>query len=221
MLTSKLLSFICFSRPALDLWWLKRKRSFITRHALYLYSDMCIFYYDWFSLWFIVYRHLFNLFRFKFDCTNDRALRRVLQEDVVKDVMTNALVQSSLESEFDKMKEDREVLRAIFPTGDSKVCGDLCSRSVSRSATWNGIKKHWNVSPHLQVVLPCNLARMIWNAQKIFRINTRTPTDLNPLRVIEGEAKKKKAYDSKRLKFLAHVLNLWLRLWIPRCAWTE
>lgn len=46
----------------------------------------------------------------------------MLQEDVVKDVLTNANVQSSLEKEFDKMKEDREVLRAIFPTGDSKVC---------------------------------------------------------------------------------------------------
>lgn len=44
----------------------------------------------------------------------------------------------------------------------------------------------------LQVVLPCNLARMIWNAQKIFRINTRTPTDLNPLRVVDGKLKKKK-----------------------------
>lgn len=43
-----------------------------------------------------------------------------------------------------------------------------------------------NPSPDLQVVLPCNLARMIWNAQKIFRINTRTPTDLSPLRVVEG-----------------------------------
>lgn len=59
--------------------------------------------------------------RFKFDCTNERALRRTLQEDVVKDVMTNAHVQSSLEREFEKMKEDREILRAIFPTGDSKV----------------------------------------------------------------------------------------------------
>lgn len=59
--------------------------------------------------------------RFKFDCTNERALRRMLQEDVVKDVMTNAHVQSSLEREFEKMKEDREILRAIFPTGDSKV----------------------------------------------------------------------------------------------------
>lgn len=64
---------------------------------------------------------LSSLNRFKFDCTNERALRRTLQEDVVKDVMTNAHVQSSLEREFDKMREDREILRAIFPTGDSKV----------------------------------------------------------------------------------------------------
>ena len=48
---------------------------------------------------------------------------------------------------------------------------------------------HCNVSPRRQVVLPCNLARMIWNAQKIFRINTRTPTDLNPLRVVDGKLK--------------------------------
>lgn len=40
----------------------------------------------------------------------------------MKDVMTNAHVQGTLEREFDKMKEDREILRAIFPTGDSKVC---------------------------------------------------------------------------------------------------
>lgn len=59
--------------------------------------------------------------RFKFDYSNERALRRTLQEDVVKDVLTNAHVQSALETEFEKMKEDREILRAIFPTGDSKV----------------------------------------------------------------------------------------------------
>lgn len=61
------------------------------------------------------------LYRFRFDCTNERALRRTLQEDIIKDVLTNAHVQSALEKEFDKMKEDRDVLRAIFPTGDSKV----------------------------------------------------------------------------------------------------
>ena len=35
-------------------------------------------------------------------------------------------------------------------------------------------------------MLPCNLDRMIWNAQKIFHINKRSPTDLNPLKVIKG-----------------------------------
>ena len=37
-----------------------------------------------------------------------------------------------------------------------------------------------------QVVLPCNLSRLIWNAQKIFRINTRKTTDLHPLKIVEG-----------------------------------
>uniref|UniRef100_A0A3B4B8G5 DNA-directed RNA polymerase subunit n=1 Tax=Periophthalmus magnuspinnatus TaxID=409849 RepID=A0A3B4B8G5_9GOBI len=60
-----------------------------------------------------------------FDCTNERALKRTLQEDIVKDVLTNAHVQSALEREFEKMREDRDVLRAIFPTGDSKVCSSV------------------------------------------------------------------------------------------------
>lgn len=53
----------------------------------------------------------------------------MLQEDVVKDVLTNANVQGSLEREFEKMKEDREILRAIFPTGDSKVRGHICGHT--------------------------------------------------------------------------------------------
>ena len=61
-----------------------------------------------------------------------------------------------MEQEWDRLKADREILRTIFPTGDSKV------------------------------VLPCNLNRMIWNAQKIFHVNLRGPTDLSPLRVMEG-----------------------------------
>lgn len=28
---------------------------------------------------------------------------------------------------------------------------------------------------------------MIWNAQKIFHINTRLPSDLHPIKVVEGE----------------------------------
>lgn len=59
--------------------------------------------------------------RFKFDYANERALRRTLQEEMVKDILSNAHIQNELEREFEKMKEDREVLRVIFPTGDSKV----------------------------------------------------------------------------------------------------
>ncbi|XP_057281010.1 DNA-directed RNA polymerase II subunit RPB1-like, partial [Pezoporus wallicus] len=89
------------------------------------------------------------------DCSNERALRRTLQEELVKELLSNAHVQNELEREFERMREDREVLRVIFPTGDSKV------------------------------VLPCNLLRMIWNAQKIFHINSRLPSDLHPIKVVE------------------------------------
>lgn len=65
--------------------------------------------------------HSLVSFRFRFDYTNERALRRTLQEDLVKDVLSNAHIQNELEREFERMREDREVLRVIFPTGDSKV----------------------------------------------------------------------------------------------------
>ena len=38
-----------------------------------------------------------------------------------------------------------------------------------------------------QVALPVNLSRLIWNAQKIFHIDTKAPSDLHPLTVVEGE----------------------------------
>lgn len=55
---------------------------------------------------------------------------------------------------MEQLKRDRNALRQIFPTGEDKV------------------------------VLPCNVQRMIENAQKMFRIDKRMPTDLSPLRVI-------------------------------------
>ncbi|KAJ8311231.1 hypothetical protein KUTeg_011217 [Tegillarca granosa] len=88
--------------------------------------------------------------QFKFDPTNERSMKKCLSEETIKDMMGNAHSLAELEKEWDQLKEDREALRNIFPTGDSKV------------------------------VLPCNLQRLIWNAQKIFRINTRKPTSLHP-----------------------------------------
>ncbi|KAJ8310654.1 hypothetical protein KUTeg_012519 [Tegillarca granosa] len=95
--------------------------------------------------------------QFKFDPTNERSMKKCLSEETIKDMMGNAHSLAELEKEWDQLKEDREALRNIFPTGDSKV------------------------------VLPCNLQRLIWNAQKIFRINTRKPTSLHPVKIVEGK----------------------------------
>ncbi|XP_071451933.1 DNA-directed RNA polymerase II subunit RPB1 [Hetaerina americana] len=95
--------------------------------------------------------------KFKFDPTNERNLRRVFTEDVLREVSGGSSDNiGALEREWEQLVRDREALRQIFPSGDSKV------------------------------VLPCNLQRMIWNVQKIFHINKRAPTDLSPLRVIRG-----------------------------------
>lgn len=94
--------------------------------------------------------------KFKFDPTNERYLRKLFNEDVVRDLLGSATSLSEFEKEWERLRKDREVIREIFPTGDSKV------------------------------VLPCNLTRIIWNAQKTFHVNLRGQTDLSPLRVIEG-----------------------------------
>lgn len=94
--------------------------------------------------------------RYRFDPTNERNLRRVFNEDVIKELTESGDVIQEIEAEYEQLMRDREALRQIFPNGDSRV------------------------------VLPCNLQRMIWNVQKIFHINKRTPTDLSPLKVIQG-----------------------------------
>uniref|UniRef100_T1JDI6 DNA-directed RNA polymerase subunit n=15 Tax=Myriapoda TaxID=61985 RepID=T1JDI6_STRMM len=94
--------------------------------------------------------------KYKLDISNERQLKRVFNEEIVKEMAGNPNILTQSEKEFETLKNDREVVRSVFPKGDSKI------------------------------VLPCNLPRMIWNAQKIFHINTRTPTDLSPLRVLDG-----------------------------------
>ncbi|KAH8415376.1 hypothetical protein KR222_005863 [Zaprionus bogoriensis] len=94
--------------------------------------------------------------RFKFDWSNERYMRKVFTDDVIKEMTDSSDAIQELESEWDRLVQDRDNLRTIFPNGDSKV------------------------------VLPCNLQRMIWNVQKIFHINKRLPTDLSPMRVIRG-----------------------------------
>ncbi|OXA46492.1 DNA-directed RNA polymerase II subunit RPB1 [Folsomia candida] len=94
--------------------------------------------------------------RFRFDPTNERYLRKVFDEEVMREIVGSAEVLSAVEKEWKTLKADRATMREIFPSGESHV------------------------------VLPCNLKRMIWNVQKIFHIDKRLPVDLNPIRVIEG-----------------------------------
>jgi DNA-directed RNA polymerase II subunit RPB1 len=91
--------------------------------------------------------------KYKFDPTNERYVRKLFSDDVLKDMVGSGEAVAEIEREWEQLCKDRESLRQIFPTGNSKV------------------------------VLPCNLERMIWNAQKIFHINKRSPTDLNPVKV--------------------------------------
>ena len=50
-----------------------------------------------------------------------RQLRTNFQEDVVRDILTSSEAQTSLELEFEQLKKDRNNMREIFPTGNSKV----------------------------------------------------------------------------------------------------
>lgn len=59
--------------------------------------------------------------RFRFDYSDQRQLRRFLKEDIARDVLTCSHTRAAVEAEFFKLNEDRETLRSIFPTGNSKV----------------------------------------------------------------------------------------------------
>ncbi|PAV61603.1 hypothetical protein WR25_03126 isoform F [Diploscapter pachys] len=93
---------------------------------------------------------------FKLDLSDEKLLKKHYTEDVVRDLMGSPEALREVEAEWNQLEEDRRLLRRIFPNGDAKI------------------------------VLPCNLQRLIWNAQKIFHIELRKPTDLSPIRVIDG-----------------------------------
>lgn len=94
--------------------------------------------------------------QFKLNLSDERELRRLYTDQVVRELQNSSEALSTVESEWQKLEEDRRLLRKIFPKGDAKV--------------------------HL----PCNLKRLIWNAQKIFHVDLKKNVDLNPVKVIEG-----------------------------------
>lgn len=93
--------------------------------------------------------------RFKFDHANDRILKKVFTPEILKELTEDISNIEELELEWIQLCDDRENLRKIFPTGESKI------------------------------VLPCNLQRMIWNVQKLFHCNKNSQSDLNPVRTIK------------------------------------
>lgn len=51
-------------------------------------------------------------------------MRRFLQDEIVRDIVGGATAHQELEAEFNQLEQDRDTLRAIFPSGNSKV-GDM------------------------------------------------------------------------------------------------
>jgi DNA-directed RNA polymerase II subunit RPB1 len=77
--------------------------------------------------------------------------------EIIDNVRNSLEARDALERELEQLKADRKLLRdEIFPSGE----------------------ENWP--------LPCNLKRMIWNAQKIYSIDMRKPSDLHPVKIIEG-----------------------------------
>ena len=93
--------------------------------------------------------------KYKFDVSNEKKLKRILDGNVLTDINKDCQALNKFDSEYERLLSDRVELRKIFPNG------------------------------HDGIVLPCNLKRLIWNAQKKFKINQRTSSKLNPLRVID------------------------------------
>lgn len=69
------------------------------------------------------------------DVGNQREIRELYAEGVLKDISTVPDLAAKIEEEWTQLQEDRRLLRAIFPT------------------------------PNVKIHLPCNLQRLIWNAQ--------------------------------------------------------
>nr|ABA64469.1 DNA-dependent RNA polymerase II largest subunit [Glaucocystis nostochinearum] len=79
-----------------------------------------------------------------------------MDADIVQKIRDSADDRILLEAEFKQLMNDRTALRESIPTDEN---------------TWP---------------LPVNLKRLIWNAQKIFHIDVRKPSDLDPVDIIKG-----------------------------------
>lgn len=74
--------------------------------------------------------------RYRFDISNERYLRKLFTEEVVRDVLGSPDAITSLETEWQRLQEDRQILRQVFTKGDSKVGAAI---QKHRYGWWNSI----------------------------------------------------------------------------------
>lgn len=53
-------------------------------------------------------------------------MKRFLQDEIVRDIVGSAAAHHELEAEFSQLEKDRDILRSVFPSGNSKVNGYRC-----------------------------------------------------------------------------------------------
>lgn len=96
--------------------------------------------------------------RFRVDL-NEGFRKGALDYSVLKSIENDADLPDEFAKEFARLADDRELLRThIFKNGEDK----------------------WP--------LPVNLQRLITNAQQIFHIDPRKPSDIHPMQVLDGVA---------------------------------
>ncbi|KNC87399.1 hypothetical protein SARC_00490 [Sphaeroforma arctica JP610] len=83
-------------------------------------------------------------------------LRKVLNTDIVEELLRDQGAQEILMGEWTQLQNDREDLRVIFSDGTDNT------------------------------PMPVNLNRLIWNAKQIFRIKDHNLSDLHPCLIVQG-----------------------------------
>ena len=57
--------------------------------------------------------------KYKFDPTNERYIRRLFNDEILREMVGSSEVVAAIEGEWEQLRRDRENLRQIFPTGRS------------------------------------------------------------------------------------------------------
>jgi len=96
--------------------------------------------------------------RYRIDVTDPKMSlsASALQAELYEQLVVDSAVQEALDAEFEQLRQDRTLLRQeIFTDGQAGRA------------------------------LPVNIRRLIWDAQRIFRLDPRNPSDLSPGRIMK------------------------------------